>query len=182
MMAERLSNKALVHCEAVAELAAKLAEVYDVSTDDARLAGLLHDWSREDTQEEIFSIAEGAEIPITELDAMVPYLLHAKTGAAEIRQEFPDIGEHVLASIELHTMGGAKMTDLDRIVYISDMTEPGRSFPGVEELRDQVGKVPLSELFIRAYSRSIIHLVESRKKIHPETIDVWNGNIAKEPK
>ena len=39
------------------------------------------------------------------------------------------------------------MTPLDMVVYLADMIEPNRDYPGVQDLRDAVGAVSLSELF-----------------------------------
>ena len=40
----------------------------------------------------------------------------------------------MLRAIALHTTGGAGMTQLDKILYLADMIEPNRDFPGVTAL------------------------------------------------
>ena len=179
-LGERLGKKAFAHCEAVAETAGHLAEVYDIDVDRARLAGLLHDWAREMSGEELLDAADANEFEMTDVDAAVPYLLHARAGAAQVRAAFPELDEDVAQAVELHTMGSASMSDLDKVVYIADMIEPSRGFDGVEKLRDAVGSVTLDELFVRAYARSVIRLVERRRRIHPETLEVWNTLVAEE--
>jgi len=179
-LASRLGERALAHCTAVADTARAIAGSYGVDPDMAQAAGLLHDWSREMTAEELLSAAETHGIETTAVDVAVPYLLHAKTGAIEIRKAFPDLPEEVVRSVELHTMGATEMSDLDRVVYIADMIEPTRTFSGVDDLREAVGEVELSELFVRAYARSVIHLLKKRRRIHPETVEVWNTLVAEE--
>jgi predicted HD superfamily hydrolase involved in NAD metabolism len=110
----------------------------------------------------------------------VPYLLHARAGAAEVRATFPHLPDEIARAIELHTMGSPEMSSLDKVVYIADMIEPARSFSGVEKLRDAVGRVSLDELFFLAYARSITHLIKKRRRIHPETVEVWNTLVAEE--
>ncbi len=144
------------------------------------MAGLLHDWAREMTAEELLSAAEMHEMEATAVDIAVPYLLHAKAGAMEVRATFPELPEEIARAIELHTMGSSEMSDLDKIVYIADTIEPARSFSGVEKLRDAVGEVSLDELFVRAYARSVIRLIKKRRRIHPETVAVWNTLVAEE--
>ena len=56
----RLGKKAAKHCRRVSDSATALALVYDVDPDRARLAGLLHDWDREQTPEELLAVAERA--------------------------------------------------------------------------------------------------------------------------
>ena len=179
-LAERLGAKALAHCEAVAETAGSLAETYGIYPARARLAGLLHDWAREMTAEELLSAADAHDFSLTDVDEAVPYLLHAKAGAEQVRAAFPELDADVSRAVELHTMGSASMSELDMIVYVADMIEPTRTFRGVEELRDAVGQVTLDELFVRAYARSVIRLVERRRRIHPETLEVWNTLVAEE--
>ena len=36
----------------------------------------------------------------------------------------------------------------------------------------------LDELFRLAYTRSVIHLIERRRHIHPDTVAVWNAHVA----
>jgi predicted HD superfamily hydrolase involved in NAD metabolism len=180
ILAERLGTKALGHCESVADVAAKLADAYGVDRETARIAGLLHDWAREMTADELLSAAEAHEMETTAVDMAVPYLLHARAGAAEVRATFPELPEEISRAVELHTLGSPEMSELDKVVYIADMIEPARSFKGVDKLRDAVGELDLDELFLRAYAQSVVHLVRKRRRIHPETVRVWNTLVAEE--
>ena len=60
------------------------------------------------------------------------------------------------------------------VVYVADTLEPDRTHAGVEELRSLIGVVGLEELFARTYADSLRHLVDSRRRIHPETVATWN--------
>jgi HD superfamily phosphohydrolase YqeK len=60
--------------------------------------------------------------------------------------------------------------------------EPARDYSGIEELRAAVGAVSLSELFALGYQLSVMQVVRRRRKIHPETVDVWNSLVAGEPR
>ena len=175
-----LGHKAAKHCKRVAATAAALAVVYGVDADSARLAGLLHDWNREMSAADLLGEAERAGLEVTEADRSNPYLLHARTGALAAREALPGLPDDVVQAISRHTVGAAGMTPLDMVVYLADMIEPHRDFAGVEELRDAVGVVPLAELFALGYQHSMRHLVDSRRRIHPETVAVWNDLVAGE--
>jgi HD superfamily phosphohydrolase YqeK len=97
-----------------------------------------------------------------------------------VRAAYPDLDLDVARAVELHTMGSASMADLDKVVYVADMIEPSRSFDGADELRDAAGEVSLDELFVRAYARSVIRLIDRRRHIHHETLKVWNTLVAEE--
>lgn len=174
----RLSADTLGHCERVAETAARIAASYGVDVALARLAGLLHDWSKEQGGAELVSIARRRNVPLTDADLAVPYLLHAPVGAAEVRDALPGIDEIVLRAIAAHTCGAPTMSELDMVVYVADAIEPGRTHDGVRALRGAVGPVPLRELFARTYEVSFRHLIDKRRCIHPVTTEVWNALIA----
>ena len=51
------------------------------------------------------------------------------------RTEWGVTDEAVLSAIACHTAGKAGMTQLDKILYLADMTSAERDWPGVEKLR-----------------------------------------------
>jgi predicted HD superfamily hydrolase involved in NAD metabolism len=174
----RLEHKAAKHSQRVATAAVALASAYGVDVDSARLAGLLHDWDRETSPDDLLAEAQQAGLELTDAEAANPHLLHARTGAIGARNAFPGLSDDVVQAISRHTIGAVDMTPLDMVVYLADMIESRRDYPGVGELRDAVGTVPLAELFARGYQQSVRHLVDARKRIHPETVAVWNRLVA----
>jgi predicted HD superfamily hydrolase involved in NAD metabolism len=173
-----LGEKAFAHSMRVADTACELALAYGVDSESARLAGLLHDWDRELDGAELVNAATAAGISVSEADREVPYLLHARTGAAAAREAMPGLSDEIVSAIERHTVGAADMSPLDMVVYLADMLEPARHYPGVAELRDHVGEVGLGELFAEGYQHSVAHLVAKRRRIHPDTVAVWNSLVA----
>jgi predicted HD superfamily hydrolase involved in NAD metabolism len=174
----RVSAETLAHSERVAETAAQVATSYGVDPTTARVAGLLHDWCKECDGAGLVAAARRRNLPVTDADLRVPYLLHASVGAAEVREALPGVGADVLDAIAAHTCGAPVMTDLAMVVYIADAIEPGRTHDGVQALRSAVGPVPLHELFARTYTVSFRHLVDARRCIHPVTTAVWNALVA----
>ncbi len=174
---ERLGDRAFAHCEAVERTAAQLAATYGVDVGLASTAGLLHDWAREDGHRSLLDQAGEAGIPTGPVDVSVPYLLHAPAGAAALSQVYPGLAEEIIQAVGRHTTGAADMSELDMIVYVADMIEPAREFPGVAELRAAVGDVDLFELYARCYQASLMHLVRRRKHLHPDTLTAWNAIV-----
>lgn len=174
---ERLGERSAAHSRAVAETAEALAIGYGIDTTSAYLAGLLHDWCREVAGEVLLETARARGWEITPVDAAVPYLLHARVACVELSDEFPGIEEDILEAVERHTVGAPDMTPLDMCVYVADMIEPGRSYPGVEGLRGMVGRVPMTELYSSAYRVSLAHLLERGAYIHPSTVETWNAIV-----
>jgi predicted HD superfamily hydrolase involved in NAD metabolism len=177
---ERLSRESGEHCERVAETSAEIANAYGEDVDVARLAGLLHDWDRDTSADELLDRAVASGVEVTQEDRLVPYLLHARVGAAELSERYPGLDARVLEAVATHTLGAPVMSPLAKIVYVADMLEPVRSYPGVEELREAIGSCALDELFRRAYTRSLMRVLERRRHIHEATVETWNQQVAGE--
>lgn len=175
---DHVSERSFVHCEAVALESESLARRFGIDPDDAWLAGLLHDWSRDLPAEELVARATELGIGVSEVDVAVPYLLHAEIAAIELAAVFPELGEHLLDAVERHTVGSPHMSALDMCVYVADMIEPARTFDGVEALREASRTESLPDLYARAYAASLAHLVARRKYIHPASVEAWNAIIA----
>ena len=179
-VATRLSPGAFAHSERVAETAAALAGHYGLDAEEARLAGLLHDWHRELTGNELIARAIALGIEITDADEDVPYLLHGPVAARELPAVFPGLSASVLEAIASHTYGAVPMSPLAMAVYVADVIEPGREYRGVERIREDVGEATLSELFGDAYAASLKHIIKRRRPIHPSTLEVWNHVVVGE--
>ncbi len=178
-LAQRVSAKALAHCERVAETSAALARIYGIDVEEARLAGLLHDWDREVPHDQLIASAEREGLLDHRADRMAPRLLHARTAAASLASELPGLSADVLSAVERHTLGAIDMSPLDMVVYVADMIEPGRQYKGVDDLREAAGTISLEDLFAEAYRHSLLHVVRARKPIHPLTVEVWNALVAR---
>ncbi len=176
-VSERLADQELEHSKRVARTAADLARTYGVDVENARLAGLLHDWARDRPDAELLVVAEELELAISDVERAVPYLLHARIGAAEIERTWPDAPRDVVSAVASHTLGSADPSPVEMIVYVADMLEPERTFQGVGSLRDAVGEASLKELYALAYQDSLLHLVRTRRHIHPATVSVWNSIV-----
>lgn len=178
-LAGRLSSKALGHSERVAATADHLAGLYGVDPEKARLAGLLHDWHRELAPEELVARSRAIGLDVTEVDEAVPYLLHGPLAEADLAARMGDLPDDVLDAVGAHTYGNACMSALAMVVYVADVIEPARHQNGVDALRAAAGSIPLEELFADAYAASLHHLIDKRRRIHPQTVTTWNHIASK---
>jgi predicted HD superfamily hydrolase involved in NAD metabolism len=168
------------HSIGVAATAVSMAERYGADVERARVAGLLHDWDKDLTDEQLFERARrfGIEM-IADFEDMA-VLLHAQTGAAAVKAEFPELDEGIIQAIARHTSAAPDMTDLDMIIYVADMIEPLRSQDSLMPLRAIVGEVPLEALFLKSFEMTMGHLIHRHRFIHPASLEVWNTYIARE--
>jgi predicted HD superfamily hydrolase involved in NAD metabolism len=180
LLTERLMPASLGHSERVAETARELARRFGVDGEQAALAGLLHDWSRDESAQELLDYAQRRGLAVCDVDRAVPYLLHASVAAMQVGEAFPGIDPAVVDAIASHTLGEAGMTDLMRVVYIADTIEPARTYAGVEELR-RLAAAPSTTLVqacFACYQRSLLNVVGSGRRIHPDSVRVWNALVA----
>ena len=175
---ERLDRKRYEHSLSVSDMAVRLARAYGVDERKARLAGLLHDWDKDYSDDEARARARdlGVKANPVVLDSM-PRLLHGPTAALDLAREYPEIGDDVLQAIARHTSAEVGMTDLDMIVYTADAIEPLRPFDGMAAIRDRIGEASLEELFLATFQHVIAFLVEKKRRMHPYTVSVWNNYV-----
>ncbi|MCH5184960.1 MAG: bis(5'-nucleosyl)-tetraphosphatase (symmetrical) YqeK [Oscillospiraceae bacterium] len=175
---EMLTPKRFEHSIGTAQTAARLAELNGEDRDRAYLAGLLHDAGKNFSHERMLEMCEEYGIELDEISRTSTGLIHAPLGAEIVRREFNIDDEEILESIRRHTVGGENMTVFEKIIYISDMTEPGRSFDGVEKIREAAFK-NLDEGMLMGFDMTIIHSVKKRRCQHPATIYARNELIKK---
>ena len=146
------------HAIGVCETAREMAKKYGAGEELAARAGILHDVTKALNAKQQLLLAEKLNVMLTDFERANPQLLHAKTGAAAAREIFGEC-EEVASAIEWHTTGKPDMTKLEKIVYLADMIEPNRSYPGVEEIRAAAEK-DLDEGVLLALERTVLHLQE----------------------
>lgn len=163
----RLKPTRIPHVQGVEEEAAALALRWGENEADARTAAILHDITKQESLENQLILCEKYGILPDELERTSPALLHAKTGAAVAKAEF-GVSSRVEEAIRWHTTGRAGMNVLEKIIYLADMIEPTRRFPGVEELR-RLARVDLDEALLTAFSRSMTYIGSTGAPLHPNT-------------
>lgn len=151
----RQSAKRWQHTQGVEQAAAQLARLYGEEEQAARMAAILHDVTKGLALADQLKLCRQYDI-VTNYGENQVKLLHADTGAAVARAEF-GADERVCQAIARHTTGAPGMTRLDAILYLADMIEPGRDYPGVEHLR-QLCQQDLTQALILGLEQSMEHV------------------------
>lgn len=115
------------HTLGVAKTSQMLAVFWDVDSNKAYLAGLLHDCAKNIPYEEKIKLCEREKVTITKIEEENPALLHSKVGAIVAKYEYEIDDEDILMSIRSHTTGRPDMSMLEKIVFVADYIEPGRN-------------------------------------------------------
>jgi nicotinate-nucleotide adenylyltransferase len=134
----RMSAGRFLHTLGVVEVAQSLAVKYGVDVERAKIAALLHDVAKSLSVEESIEICNNTEDPITEEELLSPKVLHAKVGAVIAQKEFHIEDLEILNAIRYHTTGRPNMTTLEKIIFIADFIEPGRTkAPNLDKIRKE---------------------------------------------
>lgn len=171
----QLTEKRYVHTLGVAESAVELAERYGADVKKAELAAIFHDYAKFRPKEEMKQIIMEQNIT-KDLLEYHSELWHAPVGAYLVEQEAGITDQEILDAIAYHTSGRIGMTLLDKVVYLADYIEPGRSFPGVEEVR-KLAEQNLDAAVIQAVRNTINFLMMKKQVIYPATFHTYNDLI-----
>ncbi|MBQ3055078.1 MAG: bis(5'-nucleosyl)-tetraphosphatase (symmetrical) YqeK [Oscillospiraceae bacterium] len=169
---KRLSPKRFAHTLGTAECAVALARRFGEDPSAAYQAGLLHDVTKEWSPSEQLNFFEKHGIMISNVQKLTPELFHPISGAVVAKEEF-GMEETICNAIRWHTTGRAGMSCFEQILWLADLIEPGRNFPGVEELR-ALATSDLSAAVCAGMSHSILFLVEHDRLIDTQMIDARN--------
>lgn len=176
LLATKLSAKRLQHVLGVEETAKSLAKHYGVDEVQAGLAGLLHDYAKEEPSQRFLEIIDQYQLD-PDLKVWGNNVWHGLLGTYIIKDELGLTDTAILQAIAGHTVGSSEMTALDKIVYLADYIEPNRVFPGVDRARE-LAYQSLDEAVAYATARTISHLVAKGLPIYPQTLDTYNRYIA----
>lgn len=173
LLGKSIPPKRFKHSIAVYETALELAKAHKLPLERVAVSALLHDCGREVNSKESIAKAKELGVELDMIEQAQPVLIHAKLGAYNARHKYGVDDEEILKGILYHTTGAADMTELAKVVYLADMLEPARDFPGIEELRKQAFK-DLDKAMLIAYDSTMRYLLDSRLLLHPRCIEGYN--------
>lgn len=171
----RMPEKRYLHTLGVAETAVKLAQLYGEDVYKAEVAAILHDLAKYEDESEMEQIVrrEGLDEGLIGWGAEI---LHGPIAAYRAEKELGIDDEDVLNAMRYHTTGRAGMSRLERIIYVADMIEPNRRFPGVDALRD-VAFQDLDMGLRACVKHTVGFLVTAEIAIYPLSITCYNEII-----
>ena len=175
LLKNSISKKRYEHSLKVVTLVERLARTYDLNLYNCRLAALLHDCGREISIESSLDFANKNSIKIDKVERLQPVLLHAKIGKLLANKKYMITDSEILLAIKQHTTAGKNMSKLAIAIYVADMLEESRSFPGIEQLRAQIGVLSLEQLMLECLQLNFIYLFKSKLLIHPKSVTAYNS-------
>ncbi|KWX80536.1 bis(5'-nucleosyl)-tetraphosphatase (symmetrical) YqeK [Paenibacillus jilunlii] len=171
----QMPDKRWKHTLGVMETSVKLAERYGGDPVRAETAAILHDVAKYWPVERMKEIIEtnGLSAELLNYDKQ---LWHAEVGAFVAGDEYGITDPEVLDAIRYHTSGRENMGLLEKIVCLADYIEPGRDFPGVDDIR-KLSKSSLEEGLLAGFDSTISLLLRKRQIVFPLTVLARNDLV-----
>lgn len=174
-VSSQMPAKRWEHTKGVMETAVILAGRFGADPVKADLAAILHDVAKYWPVQKLHQMMVEHKLS-EELLHYDKQLWHAEVGAFVAEHEYGVTDAEVLDAIRYHTSGRIGMTLLDKVVCLADYMEPGRDFPGVNNIRE-LANHSLEEALAAGFDSTIGHLLSRRQIIFPLTVLARNDLI-----
>lgn len=164
-----LHPKRYIHSIGVSKTAEELACIHGADPEKARIAGLLHDNAK--NMDNQLLRCEDLEAEIDDTERRNPHLLHAKLGSETAKCIFGITDSEIISAIRWHTIGKENMTLLEKIIFVADLVEPGRTFPDAKELRE-IAYQDLDRTLCECVKATISVNKQRNAEIHPNAYKI----------
>lgn len=173
IMKMTLSKKRFQHSLNVADECEKLADFYGVSSYDCYLGGLLHDIRKDDSPESLKEQVLASNIECEPVELETPALWHAIASAAFARNVLKITDEDIISAIRFHTVARAKMSLIEKIVYVADLISSDRTYKDVAKMR-KLAYTNINDATFFALRFQVGNLVNKINKIPIKTLEAYN--------
>lgn len=172
---KRLSGPRYDHTVRVLEMALNLAKQYGADEKKTEIAAIFHDYAKLHPISELKAIIMEQKLDSRLLDYHSE-LWHGPAAAFIVQEEMGIHDGDVINAIRYHTTGRAGMSILEKIIYLADYIEPGRQFPGLDEVRD-LAETDLDLALKKAIGNTIKFLIDKSAQIFPDTFEAYNDLV-----
>ncbi|WP_238473754.1 bis(5'-nucleosyl)-tetraphosphatase (symmetrical) YqeK [Paenisporosarcina cavernae] len=172
---QAMPSNRVVHTLGVEETAISLSKNFALNLEDVQAAALLHDIVKFEDKNWLKQQILDNYLPTDLLEFHVE-LWHSHVGAVVAKEQFGITDETVLNAIRFHTTGRDGMSALEKVIYVADLLEPNRQFPGVDFLREQVNK-DFHKGFEECVVHSLSYLIKKRVPIYPDSLACYNDVV-----
>lgn len=169
---KRVSEHRLYHSKCVAIRCVELADKYGVDKDAAKMIGIVHDIAKEMPNDQKIQYCKEHSLEVDDIERLYPGLLHGKIGAHIAKTEF-GYSEDLCSAIRYHSTGKEKMSQLDKILYVADMSSQDRNFADKEYIIELADK-NLDECVKYILKTGISELMQKNRKIHLNSVKALN--------
>lgn len=171
---QELTDSRYQHTLGVVQSALDLARRYGANEEKAEVAAIFHDYAKYRPLQEMKRLIETVPDIPNDLLAFQQELWHAFVGAYLVKERVGIDDREILDAIRYHTTGRENMTVLEKVVCLADYIEPGRNFPGVDEVR-RLARLDLNRALAKSLHNTIRFLKDKGEKVYPLTLRAYES-------
>ncbi len=187
-LSSSMSEKRFRHTVEVEKMVVRLGELYVPDKIMVlRAAALLHDITKEYSSDRHLMIFAQKGLTLTREDLLAPKTFHARTAAAILAEQYPELcDQEVISCVRWHTTGRRGMTLPEKLVYLADYIDLSRKFENCVKLRnfffdahpEKMNEAErlahLRDTLILSYDMTIADLLAEGTPISPDTFEARN--------
>ena len=165
-----VNKKRYNHTLGVVESAIKLAKIYGGDINKARIAASLHDVTKNmdmDEQLELITKTLGPDA----IDELPGGAIHSYSGYIYAMDYIGIDDIDILNAIKNHTLGRPNMSLLEKIIYVADFIEPGRTSEESKICANIAYNESLDKAVLYAINVVVSELTEAKRYIAPITFE-----------
>lgn len=170
-----MSEKRFVHTEGCVKMAERLALRWGADVALARRAAYLHDVAKEMPYEKQLQLVDEHGIILSRVQRSQK-IIHAFSGAIIAWRKFGE-PEEVCSAVRWHTTAKHGMSLIEKIIWLADLTEEGRTFEGVSDIR-ALAFEDLSRALVLGFDTTLRVLISRGSEIDANMIEARNFEIA----
>lgn len=167
----RHEPKRLNHIYEVKEMAERLGVIHGADTEKLRLAALLHDITKNDTEPKMKRVLRNHFSDI-DLKDVPSGCLHAYTASILAENHFNIHDLDILNAITYHCSGRKNMSLIEQIIFLSDFLEETRTFVS-NDLRE-IAKVDLNKATYLVFDSTIKYLKKNKSFVSPLSLEAFD--------
>ena len=164
------------HIQRVRELAVGLAEMHKLDVIRVDFAAAAHDIARAEPEHVLLAEAQATGIPVTNVDADKPMLLHGPVGAGRLRNKLAVTDEDILEAVYCHTTALSTMGPIAKAVFLADKMDLSKAsrYPHIGRVRELAAD-DLDQAIVEFLKGELVRLLEEGKMAHPASLEALNG-------
>mgnify|MGYP000844609719 CR=1 FL=1 len=171
-----LSGQRYYHTQCVVKQAEKLADIYGCDRNKAKVAGWLHDICKEMPKPEQLQWLTKYGIILDSVQEKQPKTWHgmAACGFCKFQIGIDDL--EILKAVRYHTTACGKMSLLDEVIYLADLTSDDRNYPDIEKMR-KLAQTAVRPAMKYAMCYSLRDLIKNELGISHDSFEAYNYYI-----
>ncbi|MBE5741830.1 MAG: nicotinate (nicotinamide) nucleotide adenylyltransferase [Clostridiales bacterium] len=157
---ENLTENRIEHTKGVISLALKYAKIQGVNLKKTLISALLHDVAKylNPSDYKDFKMPKGVPQPV----------VHQYLGAYVAEKVLGVKDKEIIRAIRYHTSAKPNMSKLGKIIFTADMLEEGRTYDGVDQMRE-ISFKDFEKGFVLSLKRSLEYIKIRGVEIYPLT-------------